>query len=101
RARVQRVDGHLRVGRAGYLDPAVDQPGRRRRDPPVAVADGRRLGQEVEVAAGGQPLLPLVAQREQLGPAAVEGAVQQGEQLQRAGREYLVEAFAQRPGDLD
>ena len=54
-AGVERVDRHLPVGRAGDLDPPVDQAGRGRRDPPGRVlADVRRLRQEVEHRAAAE-----------------------------------------------
>ena len=48
RARVERVDHELAVGRAGDLDAAVEVVARRRGDLPVALADLARLGEEVE-----------------------------------------------------
>ena len=45
---VERVDRHLAVRRPGHLDAAIDEVRRRRRHHPLAVADVRRLGEEVE-----------------------------------------------------
>ena len=66
RARVQRVDRHLRRRRRpGDLDAAIDEGGRRRRHEPVAVADaaGRRC--EVQPLAAGDPLAALMPCGEQ------------------------------------
>ena len=52
RARVQRIDDHLAVDRAGDLDPAVEKVGRDRGDLPVAVADRFRLGEKIGQLAG-------------------------------------------------
>ena len=65
-ARVEGVDQHLALGRAGQLDPALLQVGRGDgRDPPVAVADVARLGQEVGQLARVEARLALVARLEQ------------------------------------
>ena len=50
RARIERIDDHLAIGRAGDLDATVLQVGGRRRDPPVAVAHRAGLRQEVRQA---------------------------------------------------
>ena len=81
RARVERVDHHLPVDRAGDLDAAVLQLGRDRRDAPVALADVLRLGQEVGQLAVAQPLRPLVPRVEQLAPPRAEPALELGEEL--------------------
>ena len=47
-ARVQRVDDHLALGRAGDLDPALLQIGRSRGDLPVALADLGGVLEEVQ-----------------------------------------------------
>ena len=74
RARVERVDHHLPVDRAGDLDAAVLQLGRDRRDAPVALADLLRLGEEVGQLAVAQPLRPLVPRVEQLAAPRAEPA---------------------------
>ena len=58
---IKGVDGHLALGRAGDLDPAVLEVVRDRCDAPVALAHGPRLGQEVQALAGGQPGHALAA----------------------------------------
>ena len=87
RARVERVDHHLPVDRAGDLDAAVLQLGRDRRDAPVALADLLRLGEEVGQLAVAQPLRPLVPRVEQLAPPRAEPALELGEEVDRVGGE--------------
>ena len=87
--RVERVDRHLPLGRPGDLDAAVLQVGGHRRDPPVAVADRRRLRQEVQAAAGGQLLATPAPGGEQLVAATAEAAVQVGHEAERLGRQDL------------
>lgn len=79
--RVQRIDNHLAVGRAGDLNAAVDQAGSRAGAlPGVIVADVLGLGQEVgQVAAVDLGLLVDTALQESLA-GRVEGAVQDGEE---------------------
>ena len=89
RAGVQRVDDHLAVDGPGDLDAAVAQVGRGWSDLPVALADLARLGQEVHALAGGQPRAPLAARGEQLAPAAVERAVQPGDERERLVGQHL------------
>src|SRR5690606_31572354 len=51
-AGVQRVDGHLRIGRPGDLHPAVLQARARAGDAPVGIlADVRGVGAEARVVA--------------------------------------------------
>ena len=98
---VERVDGHLGVGRPGDLHPPVDQAGRRRRHPPVPLPHILGLGEEVQGAAGGQLRLPLGAPAQQLPAARLEGAVQLGEQGQGRAAEHLVVPVPQRSRYLD
>ena len=88
RAGVQRVDDHLAVDRAGDLDAAVLQVGRRGGHAPVALADLPRLGQEVERLAGGDARAALGARVEQLAPARLEALVQPAEEGERLVGEH-------------
>ena len=63
RAGVEGVDHHLRVGRTGDLDAAVEQRGRQRRDAPVAGADRGGVGAEVRQAAGVEIRLTFAPRR--------------------------------------
>ena len=74
RARVERVDDHLPVGRPGDLDAAIEQVLGQRGHGPVAGAHVGRLGQEVRPLAGVEPGLALAAAREQLLHARAERA---------------------------
>jgi hypothetical protein len=101
-AGVQRVDGHLAVGRAGDLDATVLEARRRAGDAPRrVVADPLGLGQELRVAAVRRVDAGLQAHGEQLVPGVGEAVVQLGEELERLGGEDLVVALAERRGDLD
>ena len=102
RAGVERVDGHLAVGRAGDLGAAVDQAGGVRRDPPgVVLADVLGLGEEVEAAAAGDLLVARGAGSDQLAAARVEGPVQAGEEVERLVGQHLVVAVVDRSVDAD
>ena len=101
RPRVEGVDGHLLVRRAGDLHPAVDKAGRGRRDPPVEVlADAGRLGQEVEHRSAGEFGLAAAARGQQLGAARAEFGVESGDEVDGLRREDLVVAIPVRTGDL-
>ena len=91
----------LRVGRAGDLDPAVDQARRRLGHPPVVLADVLGLGQEAERAAGGELRLALLAGGEQLAPAGVEARCSSGDQRQGAVGEHLAVPVLRRSVDAD
>ncbi len=102
RARVQRVDRHLAVGRTGDLDAAVLEARPRAGDAPRrVVADPLGLGQELRVAAVRRVDPRLQAHREQFVPGVREAVVQLGEERERLGRQDLVVALAERCGDLD
>src|SRR5690606_2276210 len=101
-ARVERVDGHLPVGRAGDLDAAVDQAGSGLGDPPgVVLPDGPGLGEEVERLALGEPALTLGPRLEELLAARAELALEGGEQAERLGGQDLLVPLAEGSGDLD
>ena len=94
RARVEGVDDHLAVDRAGDLDAAVLEVGRDRRDAPVALADVARLGQEVGQLAGVDPRLALGARGQELASRGVEATVQLGDERERIrAQELLVAAL--------
>ncbi len=98
---VERVDGHLPVGRAGDLDPPVDQArGRGGHPPPGVIPDGLGRGQEVQRAAGRQLHLPRGPGRQQLRAPRAELPLQRGHQADRARGENLVEPVPHRTGDL-
>ncbi len=65
RARVERVDDHLSIDRAGDLDPAVQQIRRWRSHVPVAFADSARFGQEGGLATGVERGLRFLSARQQ------------------------------------
>ena len=91
RARVERVDHHLAVDRAGDLAAAVAEIGRGLGDPPLAVADVRRLRQEARQRARVELELPLVPPLEQLAPPRIQLAVQARDEVERlAGEDLLV-----------
>ena len=86
-ARVQRIDDHLRIDRAGDLDAAVEQGRRDVRDPPVAIADGAGVGTEIGQAAAVEEGLAVAARGQQLLAPWFETAMQAGEEVQRRWRQ--------------
>ena len=90
RARIERVDHHLAVGRPGDLDPPVHEVGRDRRDRPVGGAELGGLGREIGQNAGVEFPLPLGPRGEQRLAAAVEPAVEPGDESQRFGAQDIV-----------
>lgn len=79
--RIQGIDDHLPVRRAGDFDPAVDQTGRRRCAlPGVILADVLGLGKEVGQLAIINSSLAVDPTLQQGFPGRVEGAVQDGEE---------------------
>ena len=102
RARVERVDGHLGVGRAGDLDAAVFEAGAGTGDAPVGVvADVRRVGTELRVV----PVADLEPAAQPIGepvvPAPGEAGVQLAEEGERVGGEDLLVPLADRTRDDD
>jgi len=83
RAAVERIDDHLAVDGARDLDAAVDQAGRGRGAAPRRVgAHGLRVRQKIRQLAGVEPLLARLAGGEQGEAAAVEAAVEGGEEAE-------------------
>src|SRR5262249_15216579 len=76
RARVERVNDHLAIYRAGDLHATVLQIGWDRRDSPCVLADLASLRQEVVARASVERNLPVYAPLEQLHTSRVEFAVQ-------------------------
>ena len=81
RARIERVDDHLGVGRAGNFDAPVAQVGGRRRDVPVGGADRGGFVEKVGPFAGIQPRLALFARRKQREATGIEPPVKRGEEV--------------------
>jgi hypothetical protein len=91
RARIERVDDHLRLDRAGDLDaPALERLGDRR-DSPVAVTHRSRLRQEVRTLALIQALGPRDPIRQQLPAARLVLPMQLRDERERVVREDLGE----------
>lgn len=89
--RVEGVDGHLAVGRAGDLDPAVVQGIRTRGDPPGVVgADRGGLREEVEGGGAGDLGAALGAAGEEFVTPGCEPPVQLGHEGQRRFGEDLL-----------
>ena len=102
RAAVEGVDHHLRLGRAGDLDPAVVEVGGSRcHAPGVILADRCGLGQEVGELAGVEASLALRPLRQQLQPARVEGPMQVRDECQRLGGQDGVQVRDTGAGQLD
>src|SRR5690606_28585395 len=102
RARVEGVDRHLAVGRAGDLDAAVFETRAGTGDPPGRILPHvLRLGQEPEVAAVAESVPHPHAGGELVVAAAGEAVVQLREELERLRAEDLVVALPQGADDLD
>jgi hypothetical protein len=102
RARVHRVDGHLRVGGTGDLHAAILQAGPGAGDAPARVlADRAGVVAELRIAAVADLVASALAVREALVPGAREAAVQLGEELEGLGGEDLVAAVERAADDLD
>ena len=88
--RVQGVDDHLTVGRAGDLDAAVDEARSRRGAPPaVVVADTSRLGEEVGQEASVELGLAGASALEEMLAGGVERSMQQRQKRDGIATEYL------------
>ena len=99
--RVQRVDDHLALDRAGDLDAAVEQILRDAGDLPLAVANLLRFFQEAWLLAGVDGLLALDAQGEELLTGRRVLADESGDELDRLRREDFLGGRGHAPGDLD
>src|SRR5581483_11519789 len=92
------VDHHLAVGRAGDLDPAVLQVGRRLGDRPGRLADLLRLLEERRQLAGEDAGLPVGACAQQPFPPLAERPLEAGDEVERLRGEDLLVALR---ADLD
>ena len=101
RARVQRVDHHLPLHRAGDLHPAVGEIGRRGRHAPFGGADVGGLLQKIGQAAGTEPALDFEAAGQQLLAPGSEPANQLLHELDGVGCEDPVLAWNVRSTDLE
>ena len=99
--RVERVDDHLAVDRAGDLDAPVLQVRRHRRHAPVARRVPWPSPAESRAARRHRARAGARAPRQQLQAPRVEAPVQTGEQLQRERRQHLGGALDPRAQDLD
>src|SRR5262249_44523499 len=79
------------IDRPGDLDAAVEDVLGQRRHGPVALADMRRFGQEIGLLAGIEPLLALDPKSQQFLAAAVELAMQVGDERDCLFGEHLFE----------
>ena len=101
-ARVHRIDGHLAIGGAGDLNPAIVQAGPSTGDAPIRIlANAGGLGQEVRHLARGDAGAALAAGGETLTADAGEAVVQCRNELKGLGREDVVESGLERAGDRD
>src|SRR5437763_7954359 len=101
RARIESVDDHLAIDRAGDLDATVPDVGRNRGADPARLADRTRFRQEAGQLAGVELALPRRTSREELRATAAEGALQPGREAERFGRENLSIFRGNAAGDLD
>ncbi len=79
RRRVERVDDHRRLDRAGQLDLAVEQGVGDLRHPPVTHADRPRIGAETGQRAGIELRLPRPPRRKQGLVPGLNASVQSGQ----------------------
>ena len=82
-ARVERIDDHLAIGRAGDLDATVGEVRGRNGDPPVAVAHCAGLGQEIGQLTGVDLGLARHPPCEQLRHPRAKSAREIGHEAQR------------------
>jgi hypothetical protein len=91
----------LALGRAGDLDPAVEQRGHGLGHPPRRVGpDVGGLRAEVRELAGGEAGPPGAARVEQGDPPGGEAVVERDQEVQRPGGEDLVEPLVQSADDV-
>ena len=101
RARVEGVDHHLALDRAGDLDPAVLEVGRRRCHPPLPLAHRAGGGEEVGGEAAVEVVLALNAQSQQVEAGGLEVAAKVGDEGQRLLAQHLVVALSRRRQQAD
>jgi hypothetical protein len=101
RARVERVDDHLAIGRPRDLDATVLQIRRDRRHAPLRVANLLRVRQEVRQLARIDQALAFLARREQLAHAIAVTPREIGDELERRRGENAVVLGLERAADLD
>src|SRR5699024_11841596 len=102
RTGVERVDGHLAVGGAGELDAAVGDARSGWGDlPTVVLTDVLGLREEVEVLAGRDPVLAILAGLQQLLATGLELTVQLGNEREGVLGDELVVSVAGGVGDFD
>ena len=89
-ARIQRIDDHLAVNRAGDLNPAIQQIGRNRRNRPIAFADMLGLGKEIGQFAGIKALLAHHARLEQCLACRIETLMQIDQKSECRRRQYFL-----------
>ncbi len=86
-AGVEGVDDHFAVHGAGDFDAAVLKIGGDGVNAPIAFADGFGFGEEMGEFAGIEGFLASLAAGKKFEAAGVEGALEFGEELERAGAE--------------
>ena len=100
-AGVERVDHHLPVDRAGDLDAAVGEVGRRRRHAPLTPPDIFGLRQEARQLAAVEAGLAFVACCQQLAALRAEPPLELCHERQRVGAQHPVVSRPHRPPDRD
>ena len=101
RARVERVDDHLPLGRARQLDPPLLEILRGGRDRPRLIADAAGLGEEVEAAPGVEGRLALGPAPEQRRARRPQLSLEAGHEVERGGGQDLGEPSLDRALELD
>src|SRR2546428_5129159 len=89
RARVERVDHHLSIGRPGDLNPAIGQIRRNRSDAPRVVPNPPGLRTEAERLSAIHPRLALHSTAQQVQAGGIESSLQLGDEFKRFRREDL------------
>ena len=89
-ARIQGVDHRLAVDRSGDLDPPVHEIRRGCGDDPISLANCRCLGQKIRQPATVELGLHTHPLFQESASAAVEGAMQLGDEPQGLGRQDLI-----------
>ena len=100
-ARIERVDQHLRLGRAGDLDAPIVEVRRRRRHPPGAVPALDRVREEVGHLARVESRLPQPAVSQEPLALGIEGPMQLRDEVERLRRQDVARMCDVRVRDLD